>query len=158
MNTHTRRTSGGAPSNMHMTGSRGFESTHGAGGAMSGTAGSQNTANLKGKLTSLEEAMIALAAELNYHKNEVKILKSEKDTVNSVLVAKTNEVQKGLTNELFRVEEEMKRHCSFQKSENSRLQQQVTTLKGEKTALEQQLLTLQRRVNEVEMQIGEDDS
>ena len=36
--------------------------------------------------------MIALAAELNYHKNEVKILKSEKDTVNSVLVAKTNEV------------------------------------------------------------------
>ena len=39
-----------------------------------------------------------------------------------------------------------KRHFNFQKAENSRIQQQITSLKGEKTALQQQLLGLQRRI------------
>ena len=78
--------------------------------------------------------------EMNYHKKEVQILKSEKDTLESVLSMKTQEVKKTLTNELMRIEEEMKRHFAHQKAENSRLQQQITALKGEKTALQQQLL------------------
>ena len=47
-----------------------------------------------------------------------------------------------------------KRHFNFQKAENSRIQQQITSLKGEKTALQQQLLGLQRRITELEMQVG----
>ncbi len=81
-----------------------------------------------------------LQQEMNFHKKEVQILRSEKDTLESVLTMKTQEVRKTLTNELFRVEEEMKRHFAHQKAENSRLQQQITSLKGEKTALQQQLL------------------
>ena len=99
----------------------------------------------------------SLNEELNFHKKEVSILKSEKETLESVLTVKTQDVRKTLTNELFRVEEEMKRHYAHQKAENSRLQQQVTTLKGEKTALEQQMLALQRRIAELEDQIGNDD-
>ena len=98
-----------------------------------------------------------LNEELNFHKKEVSILKSEKETLESVLTVKTQDVRKTLVNELFRVEEEMKRHYAHQKAENSRLQQQVTTLKGEKTALEQQMLALQRRIAELEDQIGNDD-
>ena len=81
-----------------------------------------------------------LNEEMNFHKKEVQILKSEKDTLESVLTMKTQDVRKTLTNELYRVEEEMKRHFAHQKAENSRLQQQITALKGEKTALQQQLL------------------
>jgi hypothetical protein len=51
-----------------------------------------------------------LGEELNFHKKEVQILRSEKDTLESVLTMKTQDVRKTLTNELFRVEEEMKRH------------------------------------------------
>jgi hypothetical protein len=50
---------------------------------------------------------------------------------------KTQDVRKNLTNSLYKVEEEMKRHFSHQKAENSRLQQQITAIKVEKTSLEQ---------------------
>jgi hypothetical protein len=68
---------------------------------------------------------------MNFHKKEVQILKSEKDTLESVLSMKTQDVKKTLTNELMRIEEEMKRyhvtfkarHFAHQKAENSRLQQ-----------------------------------
>ena len=43
---------------------------------------------------------------------------------------KTNDVKKTLSNELLRIEQEMKRHFNFQKAENSRIQQQITALKG----------------------------
>lgn len=50
---------------------------------------------------------------MNFHKKEVQILKSEKDTLESVLSMKTQDVKKTLTNELMRIEEEMKRYlCS----------------------------------------------
>lgn len=113
-----------------------------------------NTANLKGKLTALEEMILQLADELQYHKKEVQVLRSEKETLESVLTMKTQDVRKTLTNENFKVEEEMKRHYSHQKAENARIQQQVTALKGEKTALDMQLLELERRMAELELQVG----
>ena len=113
-----------------------------------------NTANLKGKLQALEEMILQLADETQYHKKEVQVLRSEKETLESVLTMKTQDVRKTLTNENFKVEEEMKRHYSHQKAENSRIQQQVTALKGEKTALDMQLLELERRMAELELQVG----
>eukprot|EP00806_Schmidingerella_arcuata_P005844 Macronucleus_6319.p1 GENE.Macronucleus_6319~~Macronucleus_6319.p1 ORF type:complete len:155 (+),score=43.60 Macronucleus_6319:1-465(+) len=126
-----------------------------AGSATTSTMG--NTSNLKGKLTSLEDMIKQLAEELNFHKREVQVLRSEKDTLESVLTMKTQEVRKALTNENFKVEEEMKRHYAHQKAENSRLQQQVTALRGEKTALDMQLLELERRMAELELQVGQEE-
>ena len=117
-----------------------------------------NPASLKGKLMGLEDMIKSVADEMNFHKKEVQALKSEKDTLESVLSMKTQEVKKSLTNELMKIEEEMKRHFAHQKAENSRLQQQLTSLKGEKTALQQQLLGLQRRVGELEMQVGNEEN
>ena len=68
-----------------------------------------------------------------------------------------NEVQKGLTTKLFKIEEEMLKHEAHQKAENSRLQQQITTAKGEKTALYQQLLGLNKKILELENKIGYND-
>ncbi len=59
--------------------------------------------------------------EMTFHKREVSILKSEKETLESVLTMKTQDVKKTLSNELMRIEEEMKRHFAHQKAENSRL-------------------------------------
>lgn len=77
---------------------------------------------------------------MSYHKKEVQLLKSEKETLQSVLTMKTADVKQSLTDELKKIEDEMKRHFAHQKAENSRLQQQITALKGEKTALQQQLI------------------
>lgn len=63
-----------------------------------------------------------LAEELNYHKKEVTVLRSEKETLESVLNQKTGDVKKTLTSENFKVEEEMRRHYNHQKEDNARLQ------------------------------------
>ena len=59
-----------------------------------------------------------------------------------------------LLNKIFnylRAEDEMKKSYHGQKSENTKLQQQIITLKTEKTNLQQHLLDLQRRVAELEL-------
>ena len=51
-----------------------------------------------------------MAEELTIHRKEVSVLRNEKDTLENVITLKTQEVRKTLTNENFKVEEEMKRH------------------------------------------------
>ena len=118
---------------------------------------SSNPGSLKAKLNVLENMIKVLNDEIMNHKKEVQVLKSEKETLQSVLTMKTADVKDALTSELSTIENEMKRHFAHQKAENSRLQQQITGLKGEKTALQQQLIGLQRRITELEMQIGNDE-
>ena len=122
-----------------------------------GNANSSNAATLKGKLASLEEQIQLVADEMNTHKKVVVSLKNEKDTLQEILKLKTHEVKNTLLQELNKVEDEMKRHFSHQTSENSRLQQQITSLKAEKTALQNQLIALQRRISDLELQVGTDD-
>ena len=124
--------------------------------AQQSSIGSDNTAHIKGKLNNLYDTIRNLQEHLSTHKKEMQILRGEKETLESVLTMKQNDTRKALTNELHRVEEEVKRHYSNQKAESSRLQTQVTTLKTEKTALEKDILRMQGRINELELQIGED--
>ncbi|MFN9903095.1 MAG: hypothetical protein ACK55Z_30860 [bacterium] len=56
---------------------------------MGSQTSNNNTANLKGKLQALEEMILQLADELQYHKKEVQVLRSEKETLESVLTMKT---------------------------------------------------------------------
>ena len=53
-----------------------------------------------------------LTENLNVHKKEVQILRSEKETLESVLTMKCQDTRKALTNELHRVQEEITRHYS----------------------------------------------
>ena len=118
---------------------------------------SASAATLKGKLQTLEESISIVAEEMNAHKKEVASLKSEKDSLTELLRLKNNEVKQTVTQELNKVEEEMKRHFAHQKAENSRLQQQISQLKTEKTVLSNQLQAIQRRIVDLEMQVGNDD-
>jgi predicted nucleic acid-binding Zn-ribbon protein len=66
--------------------------------------------SLKGKLQGLEEHIKAVTEELNFHKKEVNTLKSEKESLERTLNMKLSDARKSLGNEIYRVEEEMKRH------------------------------------------------
>ena len=58
-------------------------------------------------LAATQQQIKNISNELNNHKKEVQILRSEKDTLESVLTMKTADVKKSLSNELVRIEEEM---------------------------------------------------
>ena len=81
-------------------------------------AGGSDTAHLKGKLTNLNDTLSQLMENLNVHKKEVQILRSEKETLESVLTMKCQDTRKALTNELHRVTEEINRHYSNQNAES----------------------------------------
>ena len=53
-------------------------------------------ANLKGRILALEEVIRTLAEELNMHKKEVSVLRSEKVTLETVLNQKTSECKSDL--------------------------------------------------------------
>ena len=80
-------------------------------------ADDDNTSNLKGKVASLNETVRQLTENLNIHKKEVQILRSEKETLESVLTMKCQDTRKALTNELHRVMEEINRHYNNQTAE-----------------------------------------
>jgi hypothetical protein len=64
-------------------------------------------ADLGGTPRPTQQQIKNISNELNNHKKEVQILRSEKDTLESVLTMKTADVKKSLSNELVRIEEEM---------------------------------------------------
>ena len=121
------------------------------------TTNSASATTLKGKLQTLEEAIQQIADEMSNHKKEVIRLKTQKDALQETLKNKTGSVKTDLLQDLYKVEDEMKRQFSHQTSENGRLQQKITNLKSEKTALQNQLIALQRRISDLEMQVGNDD-
>ena len=73
--------------------------------------------------------------ELNFYKKEIQNLYSEKETLENELQRTSSDIRKSLVNEVNRAEEEMKKSYNGQKSENGKLQNQISTLKGEKTNL-----------------------
>jgi hypothetical protein len=92
--------------------------------------------NVRAKLLALDDMVETLGHDLGVHKREVQLLRSEKESLEKVLNTKTAGVQKTLTTELKKVENEMKRHYVGQKEENQRIQSQVSNLKAEKTSLD----------------------
>ena len=70
------------------------------------------------------------------------------------LAMKAQEVRGNLQDEATRVEDELKKNLSQQRTENGKLQNQISILKQDKTTLQQNLLGLQRRIGELELKIG----
>ena len=95
-----------------------------------------NNSTLKGKLQALEEDINDVAVFMNLHKKELVDLKVGKENLQDELKSKNVQVKSDLASELNKVEEQMKTHFSHQKTENTKLQQQITHLKNEKTSLQ----------------------
>ena len=96
----------------------------------------------------------AIQEDLAFNKQEVQVLRQEKSSLEQSLTLQTQDVRKTLQNELFKVEEDIKRHFAHQKQENARYQQQITAFRGEKTALDMQMLELERRMTTLEQTLG----
>ena len=117
-----------------------------------------NPNSLKGKLQVIENLIKGVNEEITNQKKEVQTLKSERDSLQSVLTMKSSDVKDALYEELKTLDTEMRRHFGNQKAENSRLQQQITVLRSEKATLQQLLIGLQRRIAELEIQIGSEET
>eukprot|EP00435_Cladocopium_sp_Y103_P075212 s304_g55.t1 len=120
---------------------------------MSGSSDVSMPTGLKGKLASLEDFISMQNEELAAQRQEIESLRSDKAGIEEHYQGQLQELKKTMVGDVQRLQDEVRRHFTQQKAENSRLQQQITTLKGEKTSLQQQILGLQRRLQEIEEQL-----
>ncbi|KAM3144254.1 hypothetical protein pb186bvf_003716 [Paramecium bursaria] len=114
--------------------------------------------NLKGKLYQLEQLMYEVGDLVQMHRNELQILRQQKEELSVLLQGKTSDVDQTLHNEIKHLEDEVKREIQFQRSENQRIQKQLTHLKSEKQSLSISLNNIQKRVQDLEIQIGNSES
>merc|ERR1712170_267958 len=92
--------------------------------------------------------------ELGIEKGHMQTIKHENQSGTSGMQGQLNDIRRYFQADIQRMEEEFRVQVNLQKSENVRLQQQLTTLKGEKTSIHQQIIALQRRIEEIEEEIG----
>merc|ERR1712098_1017335 len=118
------------------------------------TFNSLTPTGLKGKLASLEDFISMQNEELAAQRQEIESLRNDKQNIEQHYQAQLQELKKTMVADVQRMQEEVKRHFAHQKAENSRLQQQITTLKGEKTSLQQQILGLQRKFRRSKNRLG----
>lgn len=83
---------------------------------------SDKQGSLKVKLAHLEDLIKGITEEVEYHKKEVQILRVEKEQLENVLAVKAQEVRKSLQEEATRVEDDLKKNLSGQRTENQKLQ------------------------------------
>ena len=123
----------------------------GSAGSFTNTAGA---ASIKGKLQSLEDIIKMIRDEETAVTREVQRLRAEKDTLDNDLNHQCGDCRSLLISEVTEGEDEMQRHISNQKAENSRLQIQITQLKADKANLQEQIIDLTKRIQDIENSLG----
>jgi hypothetical protein len=92
--------------------------------------------------------------DVKSQKNEVLDLKSKRGEIDEFIAQRGQEVILTLLKELDVIKDEMKKGFANQRSENLRLNQQITQLQSEETTIHSQIEQVEKRVKEIEMQIG----
>jgi len=114
----------------------------------------KRSTGLKGKVQDLAYSLQLQNEEIGMEKNQLETIKTENLSSSNGLQAQLGDIQRYFQSDVQRLEDEFRVRANLQKSENVRLQQQLTTLKGEKTSVHQQVIALQRRVEEIEDEVG----
>merc|ERR1719265_102291 len=114
----------------------------------------KRSTGLKGKVQDLAYSLQVQNEEIGIEKNQLETIKSENLSSSNGLQAQLGDIMRYFQADVQRMEEEFRVQANLQKSENVRLQQQLTMLKGEKTSVHQQIIALQRRIEEIEEEIG----
>ncbi|CAD7932084.1 unnamed protein product [Amoebophrya sp. A120] len=116
----------------------------------------KRSTGLKGKVQDMAYSLQMQNEEIGIEKNQLETIKSENLSSSNGLQGQLGDIKRYFAADVQRMEEEFRVQANLQKSENVRLQQQLTTLKGEKTSVHQQIIALQRRIEEIEEEIGHD--
>jgi len=98
-----------------------------------------------------------ISDEFTAYRKDANDLQVQKDMTAKNISTKSDGVKENLKIEIGKVDEEMKKHFSHHKAENSRLQQQISHLQGEKNNIQNLLTALQRRITDIEMQVGNEN-
>eukprot|EP00831_Metopus_contortus_P055861 TRINITY_DN4742_c0_g1_i4.p1 TRINITY_DN4742_c0_g1~~TRINITY_DN4742_c0_g1_i4.p1 ORF type:complete len:168 (+),score=48.56 TRINITY_DN4742_c0_g1_i4:127-630(+) len=124
---------------------------------MQSSSGFGSVANIKSKLSDLEDVIQKMQQTLANFRNDFSNIRMDKEKQDHRLQEVKKDCVNQLNTQLFELDDEMKRHLAHQKAENSRLQQQITQLKGDKTTINENLNKLESEIKDLQTHVGEDE-
>ena len=111
--------------------------------------------NLKTKYEILEENFIQLVKAVKDNKQDLEIFDGKREFFFYSIDEKARNIEDDVGSSITKMDAEIQKSLSHQKAEYSRLDQQINQLKVDENIIKNQLLVVQKRIEDIQVQIGE---
>ena len=91
---------------------------------------------------------------MNIIKKDIKLVQTNKDSISQFIVMKNQENMKLITNEMYKIQEELHRFTTTQNQKNNSLQQNIKEIKVEDDQSNNQIYGLSLRIDKLESILG----
>ena len=112
--------------------------------------------SLTSKYEILNENLNNLINALNDHKKDFTEFQGGNESIPEYITEKAKKIEDNVGASINRMDGEVQKSLSHQKSENLRLYQQINQLKKDNTVIKNQLLDIEKRIEDINLQIGSD--
>ena len=112
--------------------------------------------SLTSKYEILNENLNNLINALNDHKKDFTEFQGGNESIPEYINEKAKKIEDNVGASINRMDGEVQKSLSHQKSENLRLYQQINQLKKDNTVIKNQLLDIEKRIEDINLQIGSD--
>jgi septal ring factor EnvC (AmiA/AmiB activator) len=111
--------------------------------------------SLKTKYEILEENYLQLVKAVKDNNTELGVFDGKREMFLTSIDDKAKQIEDNVGNSITKMDAEIQKSLSHQKAENSRLDQQINQLKVDNNIIKNQLLIVQKRIEDIQVQIGE---
>lgn len=112
--------------------------------------------SLATKYKVLETNLLEIMKELSDHKKQFKSFRDSQQDMQGLIADKGDQLKDNIEGSIQKMDGEIQKSLSHQKAENSRLQQQITQLNTDETIIKNQLIALSKRIDDIELQVGQE--
>ena len=111
--------------------------------------------SLKSKYEILENNFLELVKAVKDNNQELEIFDGKREFFLNSIDEKARNIEDNVGSSITKMDAEIQKSLSHKKAENSRLDQQINQLKIDENIIKNQLLVVQKRIEDIQIQIGQ---
>ena len=111
--------------------------------------------SLKTKYEIMEESFLQLVKAVKDNNQELENFDGKREFFLNAIDEKARQIEDNVGSSITKMDSEIQKSLSHQKAENSRLDQQINQLKIDENIIKNQLLIVQKRIEDIQLQIGQ---
>ena len=122
---------------------------------LGGNFNDSTMSSLKSKYEILENNFLELVKAVKDNNQELEIFDGKREFFLNSIDEKARNIEDNVGSSITKMDAEIQKSLSHQKAENSRLDQQSNQLKIDENIIKNQLLVVQKRIDDIQVQIGQ---
>ena len=111
--------------------------------------------SLKTKYEILEESFLQLVKAVKDNNQELENFDGKREFFLNAIDEKARQIEDNVGSSITKMDSEIQKSHTNQKAENSRMDQQINQLKIDENIIKNQLLIVQKRIEDIQLQIGQ---